>query len=93
LAEAEEQQGNLEVAATTFAGIASGEHFTEGDHFSTGLTHSFAHRRAALLYGQLGNTEKAIEHWRAFLDAFTDPDPDFRWMVEEARTELARLEG
>jgi tetratricopeptide (TPR) repeat protein len=58
-----------------------------------GLTHSFAHRRAALLYGRLGENDKAIEHWHIFLNDFTDPDPDYVWMVDEAREELARLEG
>jgi tetratricopeptide (TPR) repeat protein len=58
-----------------------------------GFTHSFAHRRAALAYGQLNRREEAIEHWNAFLDAFTRPDPEFESLVEEARAELARLEG
>jgi hypothetical protein len=58
-----------------------------------GFTHSFAHRRAALLYGHLGHRNKAIERWRVFLDDFTDPDPEYEWMVEDARAELARLEG
>ena len=58
-----------------------------------GLTHSFARRRAALAYDQLGNRDEAIEHWRVFLNDFTDPDPDYQWMVDDARTELARLEG
>ena len=31
--------------------------------------------------------------WQAFLDAFTDPDPEFEWMVLEARGELERLGG
>jgi serine/threonine-protein kinase len=93
LGDAEERLGNLEAAAATFAGLAARRYFGEYDHRSVGLTYSFAHRRAALLYTQLGDHEKAIDHWRAFLEAFTDPDPEFEWMVEEARAELERLQG
>jgi hypothetical protein len=31
------------------------------------------------------------EHWAAFLEAFTEPDPEFEWMVEEARMKSERL--
>lgn len=57
----------------------------EDEAILRGFSHSFAHRRAALAYGRLGAREKALEHWSAFLEAFTDPDPDLAWMVEEAR--------
>jgi hypothetical protein len=93
LADVQVHLGEFESAAKTFAGVASGEYFGPEDQRFIGLTYSFAHRRAALLYGQIGNVEKAVEHWRAFLDAFTQPDPEFEWMVEEAQAELARLEG
>ena len=39
------------------------------------------------------DTERAMEHYTAFLDAFIDPDPEYEWMVEEGRAELGRLEG
>jgi hypothetical protein len=93
LAEAEEALGNLAASANLFAGVANGDHFGYHESQALGLTYSFAHRNAALLYGQLGDRDRAVEHWRAFLDAFTQPDPDFEWMVEEGRTELERLEG
>jgi tetratricopeptide (TPR) repeat protein len=93
LAEAEEALGNLEAAANLFAGINNGDHFGYHESQALGLTYSFAHQKAARLFGQLGDRDKAIEHWQAFLDAFTQPDPEFEWMVEEARAELERLEG
>jgi tetratricopeptide (TPR) repeat protein len=92
-AEAEEELGRLEESAELYAQIASGYRFGDYEVHAYGLTHSFAHRRAALLYGQLGERDKAIEHWRAFLEAFTQPDPEFEWMVEEGMAELSRLEG
>jgi hypothetical protein len=94
LSEAEEERGRLGPAAESYiasGGIGLTIHIDEVRYF--GLTYSFAHRKAALLYGQLDQHAKAVEHWQAFLDAFTDPDPDFEWMVEGARAELARLEG
>jgi tetratricopeptide (TPR) repeat protein len=90
LAEAQERLGQLESAAGQYRRIAWPEHGLMRDY---GLTYSFAHRKAALLYGRLGQNTEAIEHWQAFLDAFTDPDPEYEWMVEEARAELERLEG
>jgi len=92
-AEAEEELGRLEAAADLYTQIAEGYRFGDYEVPAYGLTYSFAHRKAALLYGQLGDRDRAIEHWRAFLDAFTQPDSGFEWMVEEGRAELARLEG
>jgi tetratricopeptide (TPR) repeat protein len=57
------------------------------------LVYAPTHFKLSQLHTGLGNTEKASEHFAAFLDAFTDPDPEFEWMVEEVRVELARLEG
>jgi serine/threonine-protein kinase len=90
LAEAYEALGQVESAIRLYGGITRPEHVYALDY---GLTSSFAHRKAALLYGQIGQNAEAIEHWRAFLDAFTEPDPEYEWMVEEARAELDRLEG
>ena len=39
----------------------------------------------ARVYAQTGDADSARAHYRAFLDLFTDPDPDFAWMVEEAK--------
>jgi tetratricopeptide (TPR) repeat protein len=91
VAEAYEELGHLDSAVKLYSGIADGYRFVFDEVNGFGLTYSFAHREAALLYGQLGQDAEAIEHWRAFLDAFTDPDPEFEWMMEEARVELERL--
>jgi len=47
------------------------------------------HFKLAQLHSRLGNTEKASEHFATFLDAFTDPDPEYEWMVDEARAAVA----
>jgi hypothetical protein len=91
MAEAAEALGDLEGAVRLYSGVAAGHRFSDGSVHGFGLTYSFAHRKAALLYSQLEDYDRAAEHWLAFLDAFTDPDPEFEWMVEEARSELERL--
>jgi serine/threonine-protein kinase len=47
--------------------------------------YSAAHFKLGDLYTQVGDTAQALEHYATFLDAFTDPDPEYEWMVEEAR--------
>jgi len=42
------------------------------------------------LYAQRGNRDEALDHYTTFLDTFTDPDPEYEWMVEEARAEVER---
>jgi tetratricopeptide (TPR) repeat protein len=91
VAEAHEEVGHLDSAAKLYSGIADGYRFVFDEVNGFGLTYTFAHRKAALLYTRLEDYDRAEEHWLAFLDAFTDPDPEFEWMVEEARSELERL--
>jgi hypothetical protein len=43
------------------------------------------------LYAQTGDTAQAIQHYSRFLEVFTDPDPEYEWMVEEARSKVERL--
>ncbi len=52
-----------------------------------------AHRRAGQLYEQLGERQKAIEHYNAFLEMWRDADPELQPVVEEVRARLARLVG
>ena len=57
------------------------------------LLHSPAHFKLGRLYTETGDTARALDHYSAFLDAFTDPDPEYEWMVEEARVAVERLGG
>jgi tetratricopeptide (TPR) repeat protein len=45
------------------------------------------------LHSEIQNSEAAAAHFTAFLEVFTDPDPEYQWMVDEARAALARLRG
>lgn len=45
------------------------------------------------LYSEIQDSEAAVGHFTAFLEAFTDPDPEYQWMVDEARAAAATLRG
>ena len=64
---------------------------SRGEIRSSGRRYSLTHRRLALLYTQLEQLDRAEEHWLEFLNTFTEPDPEFQFMVDEGRTELERL--
>jgi serine/threonine-protein kinase len=55
------------------------------------LTHAPSHFKLGRLYTETGDTARALDHYSAFLDAFTDPDPEYEWMVDEARLEVDTL--
>jgi serine/threonine-protein kinase len=56
-----------------------------------GFLYPFTHRGLAVLYMQRHEDDSAVEHWVAFLEAFTRPDPEYKWMVDEARMKLQSL--
>lgn len=63
-----------------------------GNEFAQrGLIVTFAHRRLAQWYTAAGRRDKAVQHWRAFLGAVTEADPELAPLVRDARIELGRL--
>ena len=54
--------------------------------------YSAAHFRLGQLYAQVGRREETLDHFTIFLNTFTDPDPEYVWMVDEARAAVERLE-
>jgi hypothetical protein len=55
---------------------------------------SFARRRLVLLYyARMGQLDAARRHWETFQQAFSDPDPELRPLVDEARAALAAAEA
>jgi tetratricopeptide (TPR) repeat protein len=54
------------------------------------LVYAPTHFRLARLHTENGDISRAVVHYAAFLDAFIDPDPDFEWMVEEARAAVGQ---
>jgi tetratricopeptide (TPR) repeat protein len=47
--------------------------------------------RLGQLYESVGNTEKAIENYRAFIDLWKNADPELQPRLNDARQRLARL--
>jgi hypothetical protein len=45
------------------------------------------------LYLEVQDPEAAARHFTAFLVAFTDPDPDYQWMVDEALAAAGAARG
>jgi hypothetical protein len=56
-----------------------------------GIPSSFTHFRLGRLYTQLEQYDRAEEHYLTFLETFTEPDPEYAWMVAEARAKLEEL--
>ena len=57
------------------------------------MASSFGHRRLALHYARVGRLQDAKRHWGIFEQTFTNPDPELRPMIEEARHALAKAEA
>jgi len=57
-----------------------------------GLTHAFAHQRLVVLYARMSRLEDARRHWKIFSETFTNPDPEVRHLIDEAREALAEVE-
>jgi DNA-binding SARP family transcriptional activator/tetratricopeptide (TPR) repeat protein len=85
LAEAHSQSGEPRSAVPFLESILERPRSRVKDWMLQGYIHPAARFKLAGLYQQLGDTERAREHYRIFLDTFTDPDPEFERMVEEAR--------
>jgi serine/threonine-protein kinase len=90
IAEAYRWLGRPDSAAAYFERIAELKG-AQADIRYRALWYPFVHRRLAQVHTELGETSRAAEHWTAFLDVFTDPDPELEFMVAEARDALADL--
>ena len=49
------------------------------------------HERLGQLYESMGNTDKAVQHYRAFIELWKNADADLQPRVADARKRLARL--
>ena len=52
---------------------------------------AIVHRRLGELYEAKGNAEKAVEHYRAFIELWKNADLELQPRVAEARRRLAKL--
>jgi serine/threonine-protein kinase len=90
-AEAYAKRGRADSAAAFLELAIRPQRMPAQEYALRGLVLPFAHRRLAQWYSTLGRRDEAVKHWRAFLDAFTQPDRDLVPFVAEARQALARL--
>jgi serine/threonine-protein kinase len=51
----------------------------------------YAHQRLVMIYARMGRREDAERHWREFSAAFTNPDPEVKHLLDEARAAIAGL--
>jgi len=93
LADAHTGTGDLHSGARHLEAILERPRFRRDNWMLQGFIHPAARFKLAGLYARMGDVQAAREHYRIFLDTFTDPEPEFRWMVEEARQASATLEG
>jgi len=93
LAEAHIQLGDLHSGIGYLESILTRPRFRRENWMLQGFIHPAARFKLADLYARVGDTPAAREQYRSFLETFTDPDPEFRWMVEEARDRLTRSPG
>ena len=92
VANAHERLGRPDSAATYFDLVTSYTRLGIGPLLTYGITYSFAHQRLVLLYARMGRLEDARRHWKIFSETFTNPDPEFKHLVDEAREALLTAE-
>lgn len=64
----------------------------DDDVLLRGLTRSFAHQRLVVLSARMGRFEDARRHREISSETFTNPDPEVRHLVDEAREALMGAE-
>jgi tetratricopeptide (TPR) repeat protein len=91
LARAFDAAGKTDSAAVMFERYLSTPYFSKTDAEMDPVRLPAVHERLGQLYESMGNTEKAIEHYRAFIDLWKKADPELQPRVADARKRLARL--
>jgi hypothetical protein len=92
MADAHTHLGNPGSAIPLLESILERPRFRRKNWMIQGFIRPAARFKLAGLYAETGNPHKARDHYRIFLDTFTHPEPEFRWMVEEARAFVAGKE-
>jgi hypothetical protein len=91
LSEAYMQTGRNRDAVHTLDGILRRPRTRINDWILQGYVRPAARFMLLNLYSQIEGERGARLARRTFLDVFTHPDPEFRWMVEEATESLAEI--
>ncbi len=91
LARAFDAAGKLDSAAVMFERYLSTPYWLKTDAEMDPVRLPAIHERLGQLYESMGNTEKAAEHYRAFIELWKNADPELQPRVADARKRLARL--
>jgi hypothetical protein len=91
LGEAYDRLGQLDSGAGHFEALAATQR-ARNTWTGSGIPVSFAHQRLVVLYARMGRLEDARRHWKIFSETFTNPDPEVRHLIDEARDALAEVE-
>src|SRR6185503_19739321 len=91
LARAYDAAGKSDSAALLFERYLSTPYWLKTDAEMDPVRLPAIHERLGQLYESMGNTEKAIEHFRAFIELWKNADAELQPRVTDARTRLARL--
>jgi serine/threonine-protein kinase len=91
VAESFEREGVIDSAASYYEMTLVPAPFEASEVVFSGIPYSFAQFRLGRLYTQLEEYDRAKEHYATFLETFTQPDPEYAWMVTEARAKLEDL--
>jgi tetratricopeptide (TPR) repeat protein len=90
VADAYERIGRPDSAAAYLEIIVNPTRVAFPGQYMKGCAYPFALHRLARLYDSMGQHRRAATHWQRFLDTFTQPDPEYLPLVQEARAALAR---
>ncbi len=52
-----------------------------------------SHYHRGQIYEELGDTDKALWHYGAFVELWREADPEYQPVVEDVRERMARLVG
>src|SRR6185369_7244408 len=91
LARAFDAAGQADSAVVMFERYLSTPYWLKVDADMDPVRLPAIHERLGQLYESMGNTEKAIDHYRAFIELWKNADMELQPRVADARTRLARL--
>jgi tetratricopeptide (TPR) repeat protein len=86
VAEAWDQMGRPDSAAVAFERVLE-------PPIGYGGFAPYAHQRLVMIYARMGRREDAERHWQAFSAVFTNPDPEVRHLLDDARAAIQGLRG
>jgi len=91
LARAYDAAGQPDSAVVLFEKYLATPYWAKGDLDMDPVRLPLIRERLGQLYESLGNTEKAAEQYRAFIELWKNADPELQPRVADARQRLARL--